>query len=47
MKGFLRLRGGSYYFRCRVPFDLYGTYFKGKEILKGKRRSFGLFIRTA
>ncbi len=34
MKGFLRLRGNTYYFRCRVPNDLYGTFFQGKEILK-------------
>jgi len=34
MKGFLRLRGDTYYFRCRVPSDLYGTFFQGKEILK-------------
>ena len=34
MKGFLRLRGNYYYFRCRVPQDLYGTFFTGEEILK-------------
>ena len=34
MKGFLRLRGDTYYFRCRVPLDLHGTYFQGREILK-------------
>ncbi|BCG47073.1 hypothetical protein GEOBRER4_n1897 [Citrifermentans bremense] len=34
MKGFLRLRGNTYYFRCRVPQDLHGTFFQGQEILK-------------
>jgi hypothetical protein len=34
MKGFLRLRGNTYYFRCRVPHDLHGTFFQGREILK-------------
>lgn len=34
MKGFLRLRGDTYYFRCRVPNDLHGIFFHGKEILK-------------
>jgi hypothetical protein len=34
MRGFLRLRGSTFYFRCRVPVDLYGTYFQGREILK-------------
>lgn len=34
MKGFLRLRGNTYYFRCKVPSDLQGTFFQGKEILK-------------
>jgi hypothetical protein len=34
MRGFLRLRGDTYYFRCRVPLDLHGTYFQGREILK-------------
>jgi integrase len=34
MKGFLRLRGSTYYFRCRVPHDLHGTFFRGQEILK-------------
>lgn len=34
MRGFLRLRGNTYYFRCRVPQDLHGTFFQGQEILK-------------
>lgn len=33
MKGFLRLRGNRYGFRCRVPQDLRETFFQGKEIL--------------
>jgi len=34
MKGFLRLRGNTYYFRCRVPLDLQGRFFSGREIQK-------------
>ena len=30
----MRLRGNTYYFRCRVPNDLHGTFFQGREILK-------------
>ena len=37
MKGFLRLRGNTYYFRCRVPQDLQGSYFQGREVLKSLR----------
>lgn len=33
MKGFLRLRGNGYDFRCRVHQDLRGTFSQGKEIL--------------
>lgn len=34
MKGFLRLRGDTYYYRSRVPVDLLGVFFHGREILK-------------
>lgn len=39
MKGFLRLRGNTYYFRCRVPSDILSTYFTGNEILKSLHTS--------
>lgn len=39
MKGFLRLRGNTYYFRCRVPSDLLSTFFTGSEILKSLHTS--------
>jgi|GEM_PF-1982195 len=39
MKGFLRLRGNTFYFRCKVPRDLHGTFFRGQEILKSLHTS--------
>lgn len=34
MKGFLHLRGNTYYFRCRVPHDLYDMFSQRREVVK-------------
>jgi hypothetical protein len=34
MKGFLHLRGNKYYFRCRVPHDLYDMFSQRREVVK-------------
>lgn len=41
LKGCLRLRSGRYYYRRRVPMDLYPRYFKGREISKSLNISAG------
>jgi len=39
MRGFLRLRGSTYYFRCRIPHDLCTEFFTGRELLKSLHTS--------
>jgi hypothetical protein len=39
LKGCLRIRNGIYYYRRRVPRDLYPKYFKGREISKSLKMS--------
>lgn len=34
MKGFLHLRGSTYYFRCRIPKDVHDRFFQKREIIK-------------